>query len=188
MRIIAGFHRSRKLLAPEGYETTRPITDRAKQRLFDRLWSLGALEGVVLDIFAGTGSLGLEALSRGCTYCTFIERDRGARTLLEQNIQALKYEQQTTVMNVDAMSTAWLGLLRQGPLDLVFMDPPYPMTEDPQQFERLKAVAQALRDRITPGGVLMLRTSERVEPPALEGWHDHEPREVGSMVLNLYIK
>jgi 16S rRNA (guanine(966)-N(2))-methyltransferase RsmD len=188
MRIIAGFHRSRKLLAPEDDKTTRPITDRAKQALFDKIWALGAMEGVVLDVFAGTGSMGLEALSRGCEYCTFIERDRTARKLLDQNIKALKYENQTNVLGVDALSPTWLGLIKQGPIDLVFMDPPYPMTQDPDDLARLLKIVQEIRNRVSPGGVLMLRTSDKVEPPKLEGWSDHIPHDVGRMVMNLYIK
>ncbi len=188
MRIIAGVHRSRKLLAPEGYETTRPITDRAKQTLFDKLWSMGALEGVVFDVFAGTGSMGLEALSRGCAHCTFVERDKKSRSLLEQNIKALKLENESTVLGVDALSGAWMGLAKQGPVDLVFLDPPYPMTEDAQEMERVTKLAQEFCPRMVPGGVLVLRTSDKVEPPKLEGWSDLIPREVGSMVINLYVK
>ena len=72
MRIIAGTHRGRTLLGPEGDDVTRPITDRVKENLFNRLHSLGVIGyGRVLDVFAGTGSMGLEALSRGATHCTF---------------------------------------------------------------------------------------------------------------------
>jgi 16S rRNA (guanine966-N2)-methyltransferase len=188
MRIIAGEHRSRKLLAPEGYETTRPITDRAKQTLFDKLWSLGALEGVVFDVFAGTGSMGLEALSRGCDHCTFVERDKKSRALLEQNVKALKLEEKSTVLGVDALSGAWMGLAKQGPVDLVFLDPPYPMTEDAEELGRIVKLADEFSKRVVPGGVLVLRTSDKVETPKLEGWSEVIPREVGSMIINLYVK
>ena len=80
MRIIGGIHRSRHLHPPRDIHTTRPITDRVKVALFDRLWDAGLLEGgSVLDIFSGTGSLGLEALSRGMDHCIFIERDKYSR-------------------------------------------------------------------------------------------------------------
>ena len=90
MRIIGGTHRSRRLHPPPDAETTRPITDRVKVSLFDRLWDAGLLdEGNALDIFSGTGSLGLEALSRGLSHCTFIERDKHALRLLKKNIDEL---------------------------------------------------------------------------------------------------
>ncbi|MHC4996742.1 MAG: RsmD family RNA methyltransferase, partial [Planctomycetota bacterium] len=79
MRIIAGDHRGRRLLGPEGKNTTRPITDRVKVSLFDRLAAAGRIEGaVVLDLFSGTGSMGLECLSRGARHVTFVDRDRVA--------------------------------------------------------------------------------------------------------------
>ena len=87
MRIIAGEFRGRKLLPPQGQQT-RPITDRVKQSLFDIL--APSIEGaVVFDCFAGTGSLGLEALSRGASRAVFFERDRSAVRLLQENIRAL---------------------------------------------------------------------------------------------------
>src|SRR5512140_1618812 len=90
MRIIAGEFRGRQLLAPEG-STTRPITDRVKQSLFDILSP--RLEGaIVYDLFAGTGSLGLEALSRGASFCTFFEQDRSALSRLTQNIASLRLQ------------------------------------------------------------------------------------------------
>ena len=90
MRIIAGTHRGRTLLAPADAETTRPITDRVKENLFNRLHSLGVLGyGRVLDVFCGTGSMGLEALSRGADHCTFVDRDRDAIDRLQQNLDTL---------------------------------------------------------------------------------------------------
>src|SRR5205814_10597115 len=90
MRIIAGEFRGRKLLPPEG-DATRPITDRVKQSLFDILTP--NIEGArVYDIFAGTGSMGLESLSRGAAQATFFESDRSAIERLRKNIASLKLE------------------------------------------------------------------------------------------------
>src|SRR5258708_37654185 len=99
MRIIAGEHRGRKLLGPES-ETTRPITDRAKQSVFDILtpWIEGAN---VYDCFAGTGSMGLECLSRGAVRVAFFESDRSAVKLLRRNIEAMKVGQRSTVIPGD---------------------------------------------------------------------------------------
>src|SRR3954453_2729961 len=99
MRIIAGEFRGRKLLAPES-DTTRPITDRVKQSLFDIL-APTIPESIVYDCFAGTGSMGLESLSRGASRAVFFERDRGALQRLKQNIQILGADQRSTVVSDD---------------------------------------------------------------------------------------
>ncbi len=125
MRIIAGGWRGRALAAPPG-EATRPTADRVRQALFDRLmhapWAgRAAMEGVrVLDVFAGTGALGLEALSRGAGHATFIENGRAALDVLHANVAACRAAAQCTVLAADA---------RRPPAgqacELVFLDPPY---------------------------------------------------------------
>ena len=99
MRIIAGEFRGRRLLPPEG-DTTRPITDRVKQSLFDILTPL--MDGAtVYDCFAGTGSMGLECLSRGATAATFFEADRSALKRLEKNIATLQVGERSKVVSGD---------------------------------------------------------------------------------------
>ena len=119
MRIIAGRWRGRALIAPPG-EATRPTADRTREALFSMLLSrLGSFEDLrVADIFAGTGALGLEALSRGAARCTFVERDREALAALKANIEKLGAE------GADIRAQAAEGF-SGGPFDLVFMDPPY---------------------------------------------------------------
>src|SRR5690348_5969140 len=99
MRIIAGEHRGRRLLAPEG-DATRPITDRVKQSLFDILAPRIA-GATVYDCFAGTGSMGLECLSRGAERAIFFERDRSAVTRLRNNIAAIREEGRSQVIATD---------------------------------------------------------------------------------------
>src|SRR5688500_5993687 len=96
MRIIAGEHRGRKLLPPEG-DVTRPITDRVKQSLFDIL-TPRIERAIVYDLFAGTGSMGLECLSRGADRATFFEADRSAVNRLKKNIDALKLADRSQVI------------------------------------------------------------------------------------------
>ena len=109
MRIVAGTWRGRGLIAPPGGHT-RPTADRVRQALFDMLlhapWGgRDAVEGAhVLDVFAGTGALGLEALSRGAAHVTFIEHDRAALAALRANITALHAEQSCTVLAIDALA------------------------------------------------------------------------------------
>lgn len=120
MRIIAGAWRGRALAAPQG-DTTRPTSDRAREALFSMLASrIGSFEGLaVADIFAGTGALGLEALSRGAAHCTFVERDRAALAALKANIAALGAGTRAAVRAGAAEGFAG------GPFDLAFLDPPY---------------------------------------------------------------
>ncbi|MCX5661938.1 MAG: 16S rRNA (guanine(966)-N(2))-methyltransferase RsmD [Planctomycetota bacterium] len=189
MRIIGGIHRSRTILGPKDDTITRPITDRVKTSLFDRLASMGALgDGSVVDVFSGTGSLGLEALSRGAKHCTFIERDRPARQLLEQNIKTLRLTEQAAVLSVNAVSPAWIALLPRKPLALVFLDPPYAMVREPKELAELMALVEKLAPIMEPLGALTLRTPEEVTPPAAAGWDGPASFNYGSMTLHFYSK
>ncbi len=122
MRIIAGEWRGRKLVAPQG-DTTRPTADRTRETLFSMLVSrVGDFEGLaVADLFAGSGALGLEALSRGAASCTFVEQDAAALRALRANIANLRAQAQC---DVRATSVLALGPAK-APLDLILLDPPY---------------------------------------------------------------
>jgi 16S rRNA (guanine966-N2)-methyltransferase len=127
MRIVGGSHRGRRLMAPKG-ETVRPTSDRAREALFNIL-SHGQLaaEGVplidaaVLDAFAGTGALGLEALSRGAASATFIECDPEALAALRKNVAALDEGARARILPGDATNPPRAA----APCDIVFIDPPY---------------------------------------------------------------
>lgn len=121
MRIIAGQWRGRPLAAPKG-DTTRPTADRTREALFSMLQSrVGSFEDLaVADLFAGSGALGLEALSRGAASCLFVEQDRGALDVLKANIAKLGAKG----AEVRASSVLAIGPAR-APLDLIMMDPPY---------------------------------------------------------------
>jgi 16S rRNA (guanine966-N2)-methyltransferase len=122
MRIISGKWRSRPLIAPKG-DTTRPTADRTRETLFSMLTSrLGSFEDLrVLDLFAGSGALGLEALSRGAAHCTFVEHDALALDALATNINRLGAKDQSDVRKSSVLS---LGTAIK-PADIVLMDPPY---------------------------------------------------------------
>lgn len=121
MRIIAGEWRGRPLAAPKG-DTTRPTADRTREALFSMLASrVGSFEGLaVADLFAGSGALGLEALSRGAASCLFVEQDKAALDILKANIARLGAQG----AEVRATSALALGPAVK-PLDLILMDPPY---------------------------------------------------------------
>ena len=122
MKIIAGAWRGRSLAVPAG-ETTRPTSARAREALFSTLQSrLGSFDGLrVADLFAGTGALGLEALSRGAAHCTFVERDRAALSALRANVAKVGAEARAQVI---ARTAPAIGFI-ETPVKLAFLDAPY---------------------------------------------------------------
>ncbi len=135
LRIIAGEFRRRLIETPPDARTTRPLPDRVRVALFSML--SGHIEGhTVVDAFAGTGSFGLEALSRGAEHAIFIERDRSVGLLLRRNIESLAVLNRTTIISADALGPAALGVIPDG-VHIIMMDPPYPMVQDPPQRERV---------------------------------------------------
>lgn len=121
MRVVAGDLRGRRIEAPIS-DATRPTTDKVRQAVFNALGSLDVVDGArVLDLFAGTGAMGIEALSRGAAHCVFVERDRDALVILKKNIAALGLADRSTVLAIDATTAA----SRQPDIDLIIADPPY---------------------------------------------------------------
>lgn len=124
MRVIAGSLRGRRLSAPRGAELTRPTSDRVREALFA---TLGDIDGTnVLDLFAGTGALGIEALSRGASSALFVERDRSALQALRANLDALELlAPRARVRAGEALAALRAARKRGETYDLVFLDPPY---------------------------------------------------------------
>ena len=123
MRIISGSARGRKILSPEGMET-RPTLDRIKEAIFNIIQN--RLEGAkVVDVFAGTGSLGLEAASRGAEKCYLIDKGEVTYKLLEQNIENLKFQDICTSFNMDSYEALKSFANKKEKFDLIFIDPPY---------------------------------------------------------------
>jgi 16S rRNA (guanine966-N2)-methyltransferase len=152
MRIVAGRYRGRPLVAPR-HEGTRPTSDRVREAVFNIL-AHGvpgfALEGArVLDLFAGTGALGLEALSRGAAFCLFVEESAEARGLVRRNVEALGLEGVTRIFRRDATALGPAGTM--APFGLAFLDPPYGRG----LAERALAAALA-GDWFAPGAVVVV--------------------------------
>lgn len=187
MRIIAGEHRGRRLLGPVDASTTRPITDRVKTSLFDRLAAAGRIEGAVVgDLFAGTGSMGLECLSRGAKHVTFVERDRVARQRLAENLKAIGASDRAVINGGDALGAALLPALRYA-LELVFVDPPYAMVEDEKQASAVARQMVRLGAVAAEGAWMVLRTPGRVGGLMVEGWGEPQSKVYGSMALHFYV-
>ena len=188
MRIIAGTHRGRKLLGPEDAAVTRPITDRVKTSLFDHLAAHDLIENAtVLDLFCGTGSMGLECLSRHAAHTTFIDRDRKAITRLKQNLQTLKETPKARVLPVDALSaTAAQPPSPVQPYNLIFVDPPYPLLRDEQLRPRLFNQIIRLAQSAAPNATLILRTVKREKLDPVAHWQGPESKSIGTMSLHEY--
>lgn len=120
MRVITGIARGRRLKEPVGMET-RPTADRVKEAIFSSIQF--EVEGrKVLDLFGGTGQMGIEALSRGATHCTFVDLQKQAVAIIRENVNSTGFADQSTVIQGDAL--AFLSRCREK-FDLIFLDPPY---------------------------------------------------------------
>jgi 16S rRNA (guanine966-N2)-methyltransferase len=125
MRVISGICRGKKLTAPAGV-STRPTSDRVKEALFSILGSRIDFAGIrVLDVCAGTGSLGIEALSRGAISCCFVEQNKIVSAVLEKNIHSTCCQDRSTILTMDAVKALQVMATRGQCYDLVFFDPPY---------------------------------------------------------------
>ncbi|CAH2031146.1 16S rRNA (guanine(966)-N(2))-methyltransferase RsmD [Trichlorobacter ammonificans] len=159
MRVISGRAGGLKLTAPRG-TTTRPTTDRVKEALFNILEHAGLLEAAhVLDLFAGSGALGIEALSRGSASCVFVEKNRPALEALQANLSRTGCDTDATVLRQDALR-AIERLADDGRrFTLALLDPPY---DSGLQTTILEQVADRLME---PGGTLVMETDSRSQLP-----------------------
>lgn len=186
MRIVGGRLKRRKLLTNPGL-VTRPITDRAKEVFFERL---GEFDGErVADVFAGTGTIGLEALSRGAASVVFVERDRTAHQLLEENVQKLGVAEETLCWRADVLRCSFRPKNVEDlfPYDVVFFDPPYKMVDDLQPGTPLAdAVDRLAREDVTvEDAVLVLRTPRHAEFVLPESWSIEETFDVSTMTFHI---
>jgi 16S rRNA (guanine966-N2)-methyltransferase len=169
MRIIAGRWRGRPLVAPEG-QATRPTADRVREALFSMLASrIGSFEGLrVADLFAGSGALGLEALSRGAAHCVFVENDRRAVDAIRRNLAQLGASGEVLARSAD-------HAVLPTPVDLAFLDPPYGSGLAPGLLARLP---------IAPGGWVSVETG-RGEETIAAGFETDVVRTYGKARISL---
>ena len=173
MRIIAGAARGRPIVAPAGRDT-RPTSDRAREGLFSTLATLVEIDGArVLDLYAGSGAVGLEALSRGAATAVLVESDMKAATVIRRNVDAVGLPGARVV--VDRVERFLAG--ERAAYDVVFLDPPYDLADD-----ILTRVLAAVR--LTPGGVVAVERSVRSPEPAWpEGVEGVRERRYGDGAL-----
>jgi 16S rRNA (guanine966-N2)-methyltransferase len=171
MRIIAGTHRGQRIAAPRGRDT-RPTSDRVRENAFNLI---GPVDGaVVLDVYAGSGALGLEALSRGAKTAVFIESDRDACRTIDANLDKLQLK--GSVVRQDAARALAQERRRY---DLILCDPPY-------DFGDLERIAPHLTRLLAPDGLLVYESSGRSDPPSVAGLEVRTSRKYGSARLTLF--
>ena len=176
LRIISGRHRGRRLTFPAGIDI-RPTPDRVRETLFN--WLQPRIEGArVLDLFSGSGALGLEALSRGAAHVTFVERDRRACVAIETLAREWR-ESAFRVVSGDAL--AWLTRAIDGAYDIVFLDPPY-------DAELAGPAAAALAGGwLAPDARVYLERRARAAPPDLPaGWRELRAGRAGEVGYHLF--
>lgn len=171
MRIIAGEKRGHRIEAPPG-RSTRPTSDRVRESVFN---ILGSVEGAeVLDLYAGSGAMGLEALSRGASRAVFVERDRDAARTIERNLDKLGLR--ATVLEEDVVRVL-AGERRK--YDLVLVDPPYDMYADLEP-----TLARHLPSVVADDGVIVVETGARVQPSL--PFDERTSRKYGSVRVTVY--
>ncbi|MGI9365396.1 MAG: 16S rRNA (guanine(966)-N(2))-methyltransferase RsmD [Rhizobiaceae bacterium] len=180
MRIVGGKYRGRRLDAPKN-QAIRPTTDRNRETLFNILqhgWCT-VLQSRVLDLFAGTGALGLEALSRGASHVHFMEKNRQAVALINRNIEILGVEAQTSLQLRDATRP---GIAPESEkFDLVFADPPYG-----KQLGERAALALVDNGWLASNGLLVLEEQKSKLPPQIEGFDLRDRRDLGETAIGLF--
>ncbi len=179
MRVIAGRARGLRLKVPPRF--TRPSTDRLREALFSILQ--GRLEGArVLDLFAGSGALGIEALSRGAREAVFVEQNRTAGKVLRENLEKARFPDQTTVCERDVFS--YLGD-DASVFDLILADPPYASNSERDLAAALMKDASLPR-RLSDEGLVVLEVEAEREEPVAPGWKVIDRRNYGSSAILFY--
>jgi 16S rRNA (guanine966-N2)-methyltransferase len=189
MRIIAGSKKGLTLSSPKS-QGSRPITDRVKESLFSVLYTYDLPNGArVADLFCGVGSLGLEALSRGATCVTFVEKDPRIIAILKKNIEKTGFVKDSKAIRANAFAIGAPAGPCSDQYDLVFVDPPYAATMNAGVGSALSGLLDILGDQVTNGGMAVVRTSrdvsllERYGPFRIE-----ERRQWGTMAVTILTK
>ena len=179
LRVVAGSVGGRRLVAPKS--GTRPTADRVKEALFASLGADRVTGASVLDLYAGSGALGIEALSRGAASAVFVDRDRHAETAIRDNLATTGFEANATVSRAPVRKFLE-RTRREQAFDLVFLDPPYDI--DAREFAlTLRALAEP--GALAPGATVVIESSRRSPPGLPEGWSVGWERAYGDTLLTV---
>ena len=162
MRIISGSKRGMKLLPPKG-DTTRPIIDRIKESMFDVLYKYDLIEDKnVADLFSGTGSFGLEALSRGAKNVSFVDQTGKIIDILRKNIERCGFTDQSKVIRANAFKIGAPVWEDDDKFSLIFVDPPYIMSRDAEGNSKIGNLMLITAEQLTDDGLVVVRTEKHV--------------------------
>lgn len=176
MRVIAGTARGRQLVAPRG-TATRPVSDRVKETLFAIL-SDRVLDAHVLDLYAGSGAIGIEALSRGAARCDFVERDRHALAAIRENVERAAVGDRATIHGQDVIR--YLASPGDDRFSLAILDPPY-------ADRAILAPLERLSGRLAPGATVVVKHHWRTQIPIPEGLAAWRERRFGETTLTFLV-
>ena len=186
MRIISGKRRGMQILPPKTNDT-RPITDRAKEALFSVIYKYDMpADCIVADLFSGTGSMGLECISRGAKHVTFIEQSPKVVAILNRNIEKAQFVAESKVIRGNVFRIGAPVPHGEPKCDLVFVDPPYVMADDTAEDSQLGKLLHLLCEQIADDAIVIVRTHKRAE--LLEtygGLKIIDRREWGSMAVTI---
>ena len=184
IRVIAGSARGRRLVVPEG-DHVRPTKDMVREAMFSALDARGALvDAFVLDLFAGSGALAIEAISRGAEQAVLVERDRSALDAIAANLGALGFDDSAKVVPMDAHQFVRGGPPADAPFDLVFVDPPYNATADDDVAELLTALEAP--GWLAPDAIVTVERPVRHTPNVPGDWQIGWERTFGDTLMLFY--
>ena len=179
MRIVGGKYKGQRISAPKGL-ATRPTTDRTRESLFNILGNRISFDGLrVLDLFAGSGALGLEAISRGASYCLFVDESSAARGSIRQNVENLQLTGVTKIFRRDAVKLGSPGAIQ--PFDLVFADPPYT-----KGLGEKAAKIAAQNGWFCEHGIFILEEAKDSYPEQIRGFNCLDRRDYGDTAIGLF--
>lgn len=185
MRIIGGAYRNRLLKAPKG-DTTRPTLAILRKALFD-IVQAHIVDASFLDLFAGSGLIGLEALSRGAAHATFVENEPAALHAIKENIKTLHVEKQTSILPFDALRALRTLAKKAKAFDIIYIDPPYHLIESSSILDNLLLFIDA-HTLLAQGGLLFIEARALTKPPALslKSLHYLNKRTFSGTILHQY--
>jgi 16S rRNA (guanine966-N2)-methyltransferase len=187
MRIIAGTKKGMAILSPKT-DGTRPITDRIKESLFNVLRNYGyPQDKIVADLFCGTGSMGLESLSRGAKFCLFAEYDQRVVDILRKNIQKGCFDEVSRIARANAFKIGAPEIDNIGSCELVFVDPPYRLSKDAATASMLGKMLCLISKQTPPNSLVVVRTDERTDlMEKYENLEIFDKRNWGTMNISIF--
>ncbi|MDG3002465.1 RsmD family RNA methyltransferase [Paludisphaera mucosa] len=187
MRIIAGQKRGHKIEGPRASAAMRPTSDHVRESLFNIVGDLMPGRAAV-DLFAGTGAIGLEALSRGAESAVFVEKDRESVALIHGNVAKLRYQDRATIRLADAYRWARVHAVEPGRPTAVFLDPPYRDYEAAAGVKRMRAVLDHLVENLAAGSLIVIEAGRVLDDRILPDFDAWDVRRYGDTQVGFWLR